>query len=192
MRLRMIHMSAIPDTLYMVEDKPCHHPHHHLHPHLNAQQQQAASSTTVDSSGTILGKVQEMLMLPETVVKGTTIRYRGGGGGLVFAWPFLFISQGRWKALFFHLRIGCISTMPCGYLFISPVFSTKIFIKKKPSIIIVTSPLSIQRVAPKILFSPFCFLYNTIDSLHQRLGSHCGCIKTYQTNQLKPSYNLVK
>ena len=31
-----------------------------------------------------------------------------GGGAAVFAWPFLFISQRRWKALFFHLRIGCI------------------------------------------------------------------------------------
>ena len=30
----------------------------------------------------------------------------GGGGAGVSAWPFLFISQGRFKALFYHLRIG--------------------------------------------------------------------------------------
>ena len=43
----------------------------------------------------------------------------GGGGDLTgaFTWPFLFISQGKWKTLFFHLRIGCISTIPCGHLF---------------------------------------------------------------------------
>ena len=51
-----------------------------------------------------------------------------GGGGWSFC---LAISQGRWKALSFHLRIGCISTMPCGRLFISPNFPTEIFISKK-------------------------------------------------------------
>ena len=70
---------------------------------------------------------------------GGAIRYLGGGhhyisgGGHLefFAWPYLFISQGRWKALFFHLRMGCISTMPCGPLYILPMLSTKIFILKK-------------------------------------------------------------
>ena len=44
----------------------------------------------------------------------------------------IFVSQGRWKTLFFHLRIGCISTMPCSHLmlFISPIFPTKLFISK--------------------------------------------------------------
>ena len=35
------------------------------------------------------------------MVKGVTIIDIGGGGAGVFAWPILFISQGRLKALFF-------------------------------------------------------------------------------------------
>ena len=59
---------------------------------------------------------------------GATIIDIGGAG--FFAWPFFL--QGRWNALFFHLRIGCISTMPCGHLFTLPIFPTKLFIKKNP------------------------------------------------------------
>ena len=40
------------------------------------------------------------------------------------------ISQGRWKAIFVHLRLGCISTTPCGHLSISPIFPTKMFISQ--------------------------------------------------------------
>ena len=77
-----------------------------------------------------------------------------GGGAGVFAWSFFFISQGRLnKTSFFHLyRIGCkyinfiiyiilisncfvdktfIPNMPCGHLFISPIFPTEIFISEK-------------------------------------------------------------
>ena len=61
-------------------------------------------------------------------VKGPPLDIGGGPG--VFAWPFLFISQGRWDGLFVHLRIGCISTMPCGHLFIAIIFPQKyLFLK---------------------------------------------------------------
>ena len=49
-RLRMVHMSPIPDTLYMVDEKatcggaPCYPPY-----------QPTAVSSTIDTSGTILG-----------------------------------------------------------------------------------------------------------------------------------------
>ena len=88
--------------------------------------------------------------------------WRGGGRWSSFAWPFLFISQGRLKA-FFHLRIGWkyyiifistsfvdkifISAMLCGHLFISPIFSTNIFILKKnstPSILMVAPSPSVR------------------------------------------------
>ena len=39
-------------------------------------------------------------------IRGSSLDIGGGGGAGVFAWPFLFISQGRLKALIFHLRIG--------------------------------------------------------------------------------------
>ena len=66
------------------------------------------------------------------VGEGATIRYWGGGAG-VLAWPifFYFTREIKWKALFFHLRI---STMHCGHLFISQgrsdgklYFSTSVF-----------------------------------------------------------------
>ena len=68
----------------------------------------------------------------DTIAKGATIRHLGRAG----------VSQVRWKTLFFHLGIGCISTMPCSHLFISPIFPTKIFIYKKihPSIPMVPPP----------------------------------------------------
>ncbi len=50
-RLRVVHMSPIPDTLYMVEDKascggaPCYPPY-----------LPTAVSSTIDTSGTILGE----------------------------------------------------------------------------------------------------------------------------------------
>ena len=49
----------------------------------------------------------------------------------VFVCPFSYLSQVRWKAFFFHLRMGCISTMPWGYLFISSIFPPKIFISRQ-------------------------------------------------------------
>ena len=75
--------------------------------------------------------------------------YMGGGAG-VLAWPFLFTSQGRLEALFFHLSVRWkylfqylyyifstsfvdkifISTIPCGHLFISPIFHKNIYLKK--------------------------------------------------------------
>ena len=60
-----------------------------------------------------------------------------GGGAGVFACKFLFIYFAREMEsfIFFHLRIGCtcISTTPCGYLFISPIFPHKnIYLKKNP------------------------------------------------------------
>ena len=62
-RLRMVQMSAIPDTLYMVDDKAYHHAHHHhplpplRHtPHHHHHQPHPSTSPTVDSTGTILGK----------------------------------------------------------------------------------------------------------------------------------------
>ena len=61
-------------------------------------------------------------------ISGGGIRYRGGGAG-VFGWPFLFISP-REMVIFFHLRIGCISTMPCGHLFMSPIFPTNFYFQK--------------------------------------------------------------
>ena len=78
-----------------------------------------------------------LMLMPVTY--GASIGYLGKGAGvflvffLNFAWPFLFISQERWKLsfIFFTLRIGCISTNPCGHLFIPSIFPTKIFISKK-------------------------------------------------------------
>ena len=69
-----------------------------------------------------------------TVIRGPPLDIGGGGGGGgagAFAWPFLFSSQRRWKAFFSHLRIGRISTKPCGHVFILPIFLIKIFISKK-------------------------------------------------------------
>ncbi len=58
-RLRMVHMSAIPDTLYMVEDKascggaPCYPPYMNL-----------AISSTIDTSGTVLGNYFTIHVFP--------------------------------------------------------------------------------------------------------------------------------
>ena len=38
---------------------------------------------------------------------------------------FYLFHKGNEKLYFFHLRIGCISTKPCGHLFISLIFSTQ-------------------------------------------------------------------
>ena len=59
----------------------------------------------------------------------------GGGvdlGDLEFLPDHFYLFHKRDGKLSFF-RIGCISTMPCGHLFISPIFPTKIFIKKKSS-----------------------------------------------------------
>ena len=84
--------------------------------------------------------------------KGATIKYQGRGleflpGHFIyftremeifisffFFFFFFFKSLKSQKFLIFislHLGIGCISTMPCGHLFISPIFPHKIFISKK-------------------------------------------------------------
>ena len=74
---------------------------------------------------------------------GATIIYRGGGGlECLPGHIYLFHQDG--KLCFLHLRIGCISTMPCGHLVISPIFSTKIFCPKK----LQPPPPSILMVAP--------------------------------------------
>ena len=62
-----------------------------------------------------------------------TIRYLEGGGLKFLPDHILFISQERWKALFVHRRIGCSSTTPCGYLFISPIFPQKYLFPKTPA-----------------------------------------------------------
>ena len=59
-------------------------------------------------------------------LKGVTIRYLGGGAG-VFAYPFLFISQGRWKVLFFHLKIGWKYLLQYLYLFQAPLWKNIYF-----------------------------------------------------------------
>ncbi len=52
-RLRMVQMSAIPDTLYMVEEKD----HAHcVSAHYNSGAYSPSTSPTVDNSGTVLGK----------------------------------------------------------------------------------------------------------------------------------------
>ena len=68
---------------------------------------------------------------------------RRGWGDWSLCPAILFISQGRWKALFFHLRIGSVSIMPCGHLFISP-FPPQTYLfpppKKAPPPIILMVP----------------------------------------------------
>ena len=66
----------------------------------------------------------------------------GGGGGLEFLPGHFFFHKADGKLYFFHLRIGCISTMPCDHLFISPIFPQQYLFKKK------SSPPSILMVAP--------------------------------------------
>ena len=62
-------------------------------------------------------------------ISGAPLNIGGGGGAGVFDWPFLFISQGRWKAsfCFTSCRVACISTMPCGHFFISPIMTINRF-----------------------------------------------------------------
>ena len=69
----------------------------------------------------------------------------------------------------FHLRIGCISTRPCGHLFISPIFPHKnIYFQKTPgplSIIMVTPYASIS-VAVKSYIMAVTFSENAPESAH--------------------------
>ena len=62
---------------------------------------------------------------------GTPLDIVGGGGAGVFVWPLFLFHKGDGKLYFIHLRIGFISTMPCGHIFISLIFPTKIFISKE-------------------------------------------------------------
>ena len=65
-------------------------------------------------------------------VRGPPLDIWGGGGALEFLPDhFYLFHKGDGKLYFYHLRVGCISTMPCGHLFISSIFPTKIFISKK-------------------------------------------------------------
>ena len=50
------------------------------------------------------GGRRHMITVYSEGLKGATIRYLGRGGGAVFAWSFLFISQGRLTALFFSTQ----------------------------------------------------------------------------------------
>ena len=70
----------------------------------------------------VVVETQEMVSLGEYhLISGW------GGGGQKFLPGHFCTSQRRWTIIF-HLKIGSISTMPCGHLFISPIFFTKIFI----------------------------------------------------------------
>ena len=59
--------------------------------------------------------------------KGAVIRYLVCGcvGGVGVGGHFY---KDDGKLYVFHLRIGCISTMLCGHVFISPIFPTQIYI----------------------------------------------------------------
>ena len=61
----------------------------------------------------------------------TYLPHNGLGGGLEFLPGHLFLFH-KWdgKLYFFHISIGCISTMPCGHLCISPFSPKKIWIPK--------------------------------------------------------------
>ena len=55
---------------------------------------------------------------------GVTIRYRGGGGAGVFAWPFLFISQGSLKSVFSPQdRLEIFISIFILYLFQPPLWT---------------------------------------------------------------------
>ena len=72
--------------------------------------------------------------LPHKFSTGTTcneevtIKYLGAWGFCRAI--FIYFTREMESFICIHLRIGCISTMPCEYLFISPIFPTKIFIYK--------------------------------------------------------------
>ena len=62
------------------------------------------------------------------LIKGATPQM-GGGWGLSLSWGLEFLPghfylfhKGAGKLNFYHLRIGCFSTKPCGHLFIALIF----------------------------------------------------------------------
>ena len=56
------------------------------------------------------------------------------GGGLEFLPRHFFFSEGRWKALFVHLRIGCISPMPCAIYLFHPFPHKNMYFQKTPPV----------------------------------------------------------
>ena len=94
---------------------------------------------------------------------GGIIRYLGGGWSFCLA--ISLFHKGDGKLYFFHLRIGCISIIPYGQLFISPIFHTKIFISKT----LQPPPPNILMVAPLLYSFPFQWLNLSFLSFHHPL-----------------------
>ena len=64
---------------------------------------------------------------PTNPLRGLPLDIGGGGAG-VFGRPFFLFHKGDGRrCCFSHLGIGCIPTMPCGHLFISPISWTLIY-----------------------------------------------------------------
>ena len=92
-------------------------------------------------------------MLPPVGLRGPSLDILGGGGEFFCLTIFIYFTREIESFIFVHLRIGWkylfqylyliifistsfvdkifISTMPCGHLFILPIFPTKIFISIK-------------------------------------------------------------
>ena len=99
-----------------------------------------------------------------------------------------------WKAILVHLRIGCISTMPCGHLIVFHPFSPQIYL-----FLITPGPLQYSNGGPLIsrthhkkeaLRVGLCFIFRVIVTAAQN-GQMAAILSMVDVHHLTPTSSII-